>query len=184
MTALNPPLRNPLYFPRYDPLSGGGADADADADVVTENPTEGQVVELDLDSENKNRHTALFDGLVLSASDSIVLEFRRKLDSVWEQGATSYQYKELQASTKTNPTLAANLPVGDYSAVRGPIDGVFMVTGSGLAVPTQVVSRDWDNSGEIHDCTMTNEDIHDRVRFRIVGAATYVSGTIYLIRME
>lgn len=159
-------------------------DGDADPDVDTQDPTSGQTVVINLNHTQFNRHNVAFDGIVLSDPDSIVLEFQRASDDVWEQGASDYRIMELGSSGKTNPVDAANMPAGDYDAGRGPIHGVFYITNAGLAVPTCVQAVEWDNLTELHCCKMNNLNLHKSMRFRIVGSETYVSGSIVTILGE
>lgn len=161
-------------------VSGGG---DLEPDVLSITPS-GQTAEFALDEGKKHRHLMVMVDITFSGVDSMVLEFRRKSDGLYEQGASAYQIKELITSTGTNPVLAANMPAGDYDAGRGDLFGYFMITAGVLAVPTECVSRDWDNGAEMHDCIMNNEDIHDNVRLRITGSEAFTGGTIYLVRME
>jgi len=174
-----PDLLSPLY------ARDGNIDGDdADPDVDVNNPTSGQTSEFDLKHTTRNKHIVGWESIILSAEDSIVLEFRKVADGLYEQGATAYRIKELGSSDKTNPVDAANLPIGDWSPGRVQIDSVVTITGAGLAEPTKVESMDWDTVSEMHDCIMTNDDKHDRVRFRIIGAATFVSGSFTLISSE
>jgi len=155
-----PDLLSPLYA-REGNVNGD----DAEPDVNVQNPTSGQIVTIDLDHTNRNKIEVTFEGITLSDVDSIAQEFQRASDDVWE--TTGYRIKELGSSNKTNPVDAANLPVGDYDAGRGPIHAVVTITGAGLAEPTKVESMDWDNASEMHDNLMTNTNLHKATRFRM-----------------
>jgi hypothetical protein len=147
-----------------------------------QNPTSGQVVEFDLRHTNKNKHILVIDGITLNATGAIVLEFRRASDGVWEQGAGAYQFKELRKLSATNPTTAANMPAGDYDGTS--LKGVVVITGAGQAVPTVAISHTWYSDGEFHDLVMTNTDLHDRARLRVLGTEVFVSGAIYLTLLD
>jgi len=165
----------------------GVADGDADPDVVTDGPTTGTTTELDLDHTNKNRHVYIYNNLAFDAANqaAMVLEFQRASDDVWEQGATAYQYHELDQTVGTNPTTGANVPATD--GAEAGVFGQWFISDGGLAVPTKFSGRSWvsASTGRLHNGFMTNENLHKAVRLRITtGGRTFASGTVYLIRME
>lgn len=176
-----PDHRTPLYARGISASINDGSDGEPD--VVVNEPTSGQVSEFSLDHTNKNKHVVSWESIVLTLADTIVLEFKRVSDGVWEQGATAYRIKELITSNGTNPVDAANMTAAIHSG-SGSLDAVVTITGAGLAVPTMVESMEWDNGIVMHDCIMNNADLHSDVRFRIIGAATYVSGTFTLVLSE
>jgi len=160
-------------------------DPDGDDDVVTVNPTSGQTVEFDLDQGNKRRQRLVGDCITLTAIDSLVLELRRVSDGLYEQGATAYRFTEYdQGSLETDPVNGPNIPMGDFNPGRGCINIIVDIGGAGFACPTSVYSRDFDDATETHDGQVRGTDLHDMVRIRVVGAATFVSGTFELLRME
>lgn len=168
-----------------------GAGGDPPPIVDTNTPTTGQTSEFDLAggtpfTKGKSHRLALsVNGISLSGADNMVLEFRRESDSTWEQGAAAYRYKVFRSGgTSVSPTNGANMPIRDYTA-GSPVWGVIDIYGATLAEPTAVESATWAGSAQqISDCLTVNTDIHDRVRLRITGAETYVSGTLTLVAWE
>lgn len=162
---------------------GNGNGEDALPDVVTENPTSGQTVTFEF--SNKNRHVVVLDDVVLSATDTINMEVRRTSDSVWEQGATAYRWSNIVQSGSNLPINRANWPIELFPAGLNPVSGTIWITSGGLAVPTSMMGRAWNATGsQVMTGFMNDENLHDRVRLIIAGAATFSSGTAYMIRMQ
>ncbi len=167
-------------------VTGGGGGGDQDPDVEECAATSGNTCEFTLDHLNRNRYVLIMHDVttqIASGGDQYVMEFRRASDTTWEQGASSYQWMELGTSFDIDTTLDVNMPL--LNCENTVLNAVFYISGGGLAVPTQVIGRHWrGGSNQMKDCTMRNADLHDKVRIRTEGAKTFVSGTIYLIRME
>jgi len=161
---------------------GHGGNVGVNPFVIINEPTSGQITEFDLDQVKYNKGEMSIEAVVLTGTDTIVIELQRDSDDVWEQGATSYRIKRLVASAKTNPVDTSSMTLD--ATGQGPINAVVTISSAGLAVPTMIEFMMWDTSSKVSCCIMTNNDIHKTVRFRVLGAETFVSGTFILVLSE
>lgn len=164
----------------------GGDSANGDNDVVINDPPAGTSIDLPLDQGSFGRHVLVAEDLVLSADDTIVVEFRRSSDSTWEQGAAAYRYERyFSGALETDPTNAAYIEaLAKGASASNAVSIVMGIGGAGAAAPTTVHGRAWhQGDGSVFHGQVRDTNTHDRVRIRTLGGvATIDSGSVELLR--